>query len=109
MTNDQMEQQPRKSRFANIDIKGWMSILIGACAVWIAYESFVWQRDQAEGTEPTEASPENIISPGQHSTNGETMNSGSNSSSGGNTEDDEDKDKDEDKGPGNKGNKDKKH
>jgi hypothetical protein len=95
-----MEQQSRKSRFANIDIKGWMSILIGASAVWIAYESFAWQRDQADGSEPTQASPENTTGAGQHSTDGETINSGTSSSGG----DKESADRD-DKDPGDKGGK----
>ena len=54
------------------DYKGWISLIIGACAVWVAYESLNFQKDQAEDDAPVNASPENTVGPsgsneGQHS------------------------------------------
>jgi len=54
------------------DYKGWLSLVIGACAVWVAYESLNFQKSQTEADDPTGASPENTIGPansneGQHS------------------------------------------
>ena len=67
------------------DYKGWIGLIIGACAVWIAYQSFVFQKNQAEENTPaqsTESSPadaskiSNPIS-GQKSYDSESNQSGS--------------------------------
>ena len=53
------------------DYKGWISLLIGACAVWISYETFVWQKSQTEKDDADSATP------GQQSTGGSSDNASS--------------------------------
>jgi len=88
------EETPKKER----DYKGWVSLLIGACAVWIAYESFAWQKNQTENNDgaPAESSgqkqsPEDNTSETKISNSSQT---GSGTSSGNSEKDEKDTKKD---------------